>query len=61
MPEPLPVGMVELYLKGYFKRLRLQYHQFWIENGDKKKPDGCKQAAWLQLVEFWKSPEGSKE
>jgi len=61
LSKPLPEGMVELYLKGYFKRCRLEYHKFWMKHGDIKRPDGCKQAAWLRLVEYWKSPEGCKK
>jgi len=59
--KPLPNGMVEEYLKGYFKRYRLEYHKFWMKHGEKKNLDNCKQAAWLELVEYWKSSEGSKE
>lgn len=61
LPQPLPPGMVKNYLRGYFKRCRSEYHKFWIKHGDTKKPEGCKKAAWLQLIEYWKSPRGSKE
>jgi hypothetical protein len=59
--RPLPVGMVEGYLQRLYKRNRLLYHRHWLLHGDHSKPDDCPSAAWLQLIDYWKSSEGSRE
>jgi len=59
--KPLLRGMVEGYLKSYFKRCRSQYHKFWIKHRDTKKLDNCKPSAWLQLIKYWKLSKGSKK
>jgi hypothetical protein len=61
LEKPLPEGMVAGYLQRLYKRNRAVYHRHWILHGDKGKPDDCASAAWLQLVDYWKSTEGSKE
>ena len=58
---PLPDGMVEGFLQRLYKRNRLVYHRHWTLHGDQNKPDDCPSAAWLQLVDYWKSKEGSRE
>jgi hypothetical protein len=58
---PLPDGMVEGYLQRLYKRNRLLNHRHWLLHGDHSKPDDCPSAAWLQLIDYWKSSEGSKE
>ena len=59
--KPLPEGMVEGYLRRLYKRNRGLYHRHWLLHGDHSKPDDCASAAWLQLVDYWKSAEGSRE
>ena len=59
--KPLPAGMVEGYLQRLYKRNRAVYHRHWLLHGDHSKPDDCASAAWLQLVDYWKSLEGSRE
>ena len=59
--KPLPEGMVEGYLQRLYKRNRAVYHRHWLQNGDDNKPDDCSSAAWLQLVDYWKSSKGSRE
>ena len=59
--KPLPEGMVSGFLQRLYKRNRAVYHRHWILHGDLGKPDDCPSAAWLQLVDYWKSREGSKE
>ena len=59
--KPLPEGMVEGFLQRLYKRNRAVYHRHWTLHGDKSKPDECPSAAWLQLVDYWKSREGSNE
>ena len=59
--KPLPEGMVAGYLQRLYKRNRAVYHRHWTVHGDHRKPDDCSSAAWLQLVDYWKSAEGSKE
>ena len=59
--KPLPEGMVAGYLQRLYKRNRAMYHRHWTVHGDHRKPDDCSSAAWLQLVDYWKSEEGSKE
>ena len=59
--KPLPEGMVGGYLQRLYKRNRAVYHRHWLLHGDHSKPDDCASAAWLQLVDYWKSMEGSKE
>ena len=59
--KPLPEGMVEGFLQRLYKRNRAVYHRHWTQHGDKSKPDDCTPAAWLQLVDYWKSREGSTE
>ena len=59
--KPLPKGMVAGFLQRLYKRNRAVYHRHWIQHGDLGKPDDCASAAWLQLVDYWKSTEGSKE
>ena len=61
LEKPLPEGMVAGYLQRLYKRNRAVYHRHWILHGDLGKPDDCASAAWLQLVDYWKSTEGSKE
>jgi hypothetical protein len=59
--KPLPEGLVAGFLQRLYKRNRAVYHRHWAMHGDHSKPDDCPLAAWLQLVDYWKSPEGSKE
>ena len=59
--KPLPEGMVAGFLQRLYKRNRAVYHRHWTVHGDQNKPDDCTPAAWLQLVDYWKSREGSKE
>ena len=59
--KPLPEGMVAGFLQRLYKRNRAVYHRHWRDHGDQSKPDDCTSAAWLQLVDYWKSREGSKE
>ena len=59
--KPLPEGMVEGYLQRLYKRNRAIYHRHWLLHDDNSKPDDCASAAWLQLVDYWKSLEGSRE
>ena len=59
--KPLPEGMVTGYLQRLYKRNRAMYHRHWTLHGDQSKPDDCPSAAWLQLVDYWKSGEGSNE
>ena len=59
--RPLPDGMVEGYLQRLYKRNRSLYHRQWLLHGDHNKPDDCPSAAWLQLVDYWKSSAGSRE
>ena len=59
--KPLPEGMVGGFLQRLYKRNRAVYHRHWILHGDHSKPDDCASAAWLQLVDYWNSTEGSKE
>ena len=59
--KPLPEGMVSGYLQRLYKRNRAVYHRHWTLHGDQGKPDDCPSAAWLQLVDYWNSREGSKE
>ena len=59
--KPLPDGMVAGFLQRLYKRNRSMYHRHWTVHGDQSKPDECTPAAWLQLVDYWKSTEGSKE
>ena len=59
--KPLPEGMVEGYLQRLYKRNRAVHHRHWLLHGDHSKPDDCASAAWLQLVDYWKSLEGSRE
>ena len=59
--KPLPEGMVAGFLQRLYKRNRSVYHRHWTVHGDHSKPDDCPSAAWLQLVDYWKSTEGSKE
>ena len=59
--KPLPEGMVAGFLQRLYKRNRAVYHRHWTVHGDHKKPDDCPLAAWLQLVDYWNSSEGSKE
>ena len=59
--KPLPEGLVEGYLQRLYKRNRALYHRHWLLHGDHSKPDDCASAAWLQLVDYWKSSEGSRE
>ena len=61
LEKPLPDGMVAGFLQRLYKRNRAVYHRQWILHGDHGKPDDCAPAAWLQLVDYWKSTEGSKE
>ena len=61
LKKPLPEGMVTGFLQRLYKRNRAVYHRHWIQHGDLGKPDDCASAAWLQLVDYWKSTEGSKE
>ena len=58
---PLPTGMVAGFLQRLYKRNRSVYHRHWTIHGDHSKPDDCPSAAWLQLVDYWKSREGSAE
>lgn len=59
--KPLPEGFVGGFLQRLFKRNRAVYHRHWTQHGDDSKPDDCSQAAWSQLVDYWKSMEGNKE
>ena len=59
--KPLPEGMVAGFLQRLYKRNRALYHRHWKLKGDQNRPDECPPAAWLQLVDYWKSLEGSKE
>jgi hypothetical protein len=59
--KPLPEGMVAGFLQRLYKRNRAVYHRHWTLKGDQNRPDECPPAAWLQLVDYWKSMEGSKE
>ena len=59
--KPLPEGMVAGFLQRLYKRNRALYHRHWTLHGDHKKPDDCPSAAWSQLVDYWKSREGSTE
>jgi hypothetical protein len=59
--KPLPEGMVAGFLQRLYKRNRAVYHRHWMVHGDHSKPDECASAAWLQLVDYWNSSEGSKE
>jgi hypothetical protein len=59
--KPLPEGMVAGFLQRLYKRNRAVYHRHWTAHGDHRKPDDCPSAAWLHLVDYWKSTEGSKE
>ena len=58
---PLPEGMVAGFLQRLYKRNRSVYHRHWTIHGDHSKPDDCPSAAWLQLLDYWKSREGSRE
>ena len=53
--------MVAGFLQRLYKRNRAVYHRHWILHGDQGKPDDCASAAWLQLVDYWKSAKGSEE
>ena len=59
--KPLPEGMVAGFLQRLYKRNRAVYHRHWTVHGDDSRPDDCPSASWLQLVDYWKSTEGSKE
>ena len=59
--KPLPEGFVAGFLQRLYKRNRAVYHRHWMVHGDQSKPDDCTPAAWLQLIDYWKSREGSKE
>jgi hypothetical protein len=59
--KPLPEGMVAGFLQRLYKRNRAVYHRHWTLYGDSNRPDDCPPAAWLQLLDYWKSSEGSKE
>ena len=59
--KPLPDGMIEGYLQRLYKRNRAMYHRHWLLHGDQSRPDDCSSAAWLQLIDYWKSSEGSRE
>ena len=59
--RPLPEGMVAGFLQRLYKRNRAMYHRHWTLHGDQSKPDDCPSAAWLQLVVYLKSGEGSNE
>ena len=59
--KPLPEGMVAGFLQRLYKRNRAVYHRHWKLHGDQSKPDDCPSAAWLELVDYWKSMEGSNE
>ena len=59
--KPLPEGMVAEFLQCLYKRNRAVYHRHWTLHGDQSKPDDCASAAWLELVDYWKSMEGSNE
>ena len=59
--KPLPEGMVGGFLQRLYKRNRAMYRSHWTVHGDHSKPDECPSAAWVQLVDYWKSAEGSKE
>ena len=59
--KPLPEGMVAGFLQRLYKRNRAVYHAHWTLHGDQSKPDDCATAAWLELVDYWKSMEGSNE
>ena len=61
LEKPLPEGMVAGFLQRLYKKNRAVYHRHWSVHGDHSKPDDCPSAAWLQLVDYWKSAEGSKE
>ena len=61
LEKPLPEGMVAGFLQRLYKRNRAVYHRHWTLHGDQGKPDDCASAAWLQLVDYWNSTEGSKE
>ena len=59
--RPLLEGMVAGYLQRLYKRNRAMYHRHWTVHGDQSKPDECTPAAWMHLVDYWKSRDGSKE
>ena len=61
LEKPLPEGMVAGFLQRLYKRNRVVYHRHWTLHGDRGKPDDCASAAWLELVGYWKSTEGTKE
>ena len=61
LEKPLPEGMIEGFLQRLYKRNRALYRKHWSRYGDQNKPDDCAPAAWLELVEYWNSREGSKE
>ena len=59
--KPLPEGMVAGFLQRLYKRNRAVYHRHWSLHGDQSKPIDCASAAWWELVDYWKSKEGSNE
>ena len=59
--RPLQAGMVAGFLQRLYKRNRAVYRRHWTLHGDKSRPDDCAPTAWVQLVDCWKSKEGSKE
>ena len=59
--KPLPEGMVAEFLQRLYKRNRAVYHRHWSLHGDQSKPIDCASAAWWELVDYWKSKEGSNE
>jgi len=61
LDKPFLEGMVAGYLQHLYKRNRAMYHRHWTLHGDQSKPDDCASAAWLELVDYWKSMEGSNE
>jgi hypothetical protein len=61
LEKPLPEGMVAGFLQRLYKRNRAVYHRQWLLHGDHSNPDDCAQAAWVRLVDYWKSTDGSKE
>ena len=59
--KPLPDGFVAGFLQRLYKRNRAMYHRHWTLHDDERKPDDCSLAAWSQLVDYWKSLEGTRE
>ena len=59
--KPFPDGMIDRYLQRLYKSNRAMYHRHWLLHGDHSKPDDCSSAAWLQLIDYWKLSEGSRE